>query len=494
MRRSSILLGFAILAVTVASSATGAKSGTDASDSGKLPITTKSDDARKEFLQGRDLADRLLAQQSLEHFNKALALDPEFASAELARANASPTAKEFQDHLKKAVALSDKASEGEKLMILANQAGANGDVTKQKEVLDKLIAEYPNDERVQFAIGGYYFGQQDYTQAIEHYKKATDIAPNYSPADNILGYAYRQAGDYANAEQAFKKYTELIPNDPNPYDSYAELLLRMGRFDESTTQYRKALSIDPSFNPSRFGISAALTYMGKADEAQSELQTMAKRAANDGQLRTAYFGMAVLASDRGKFDDALKAMDKEYAVAEKKNDVTSMSQDLQAKGNILAEAKRYDAAQQAFEQSFRMVQDSSLSAELKQNAQRLHHFNMAAVAIGKGDLAGAKTHAAEFHDAAEASNNPLQIKQWHELMGRIALAEKDYDKAIEELQQANEQNPRNLFRLGEAYEAKGDHAKAQDYFKQAATFNPLLQLNFAFIRAKAQRMATANKA
>ena len=494
MRRSSILLGFAILAVTVASSATGAKSGTDASDSGKLPITTKSDDARKEFLQGRDLADRLLAQQSLEHFNKALALDPEFASAELARANASPTAKEFQDHLKKAVALSDKASEGEKLMILANQAGANGDVTKQKEVLDKLIAEYPNDERVQFAIGGYYFGQQDYTQAIEHYKKATDIAPNYSPAYNILGYAYRQAGDYANAEQAFKKYTELIPNDPNPYDSYAELLLRMGRFDESTTQYRKALSIDPSFNPSRFGISAALTYMGKADEAQSELQTMAKRAANDGQLRTAYFGMAVLASDRGKFDDALKAMDKEYAVAEKKNDVTSMSQDLQAKGNILAEAKRYDAAQQAFEQSFRMVQDSSLSAELKQNAQRLHHFNMAAVAIGKGDLAGAKTHAAEFHDAAEASNNPLQIKQWHELMGRIALAEKDYDKAIEELQQANEQNPRNLFRLGEAYEAKGDHAKAQDYFKQAATFNPLLQLNFAFIRAKAQRMATANKA
>ena len=49
----------------------------------------------------------------------------------------------------------------------------------------------------------------------------------------MLGYAYRQEGDYANAEQAFKKYIELIPNDPNPYDSYAELLLKMGKFDES---------------------------------------------------------------------------------------------------------------------------------------------------------------------------------------------------------------------------------------------------------------------
>jgi tetratricopeptide (TPR) repeat protein len=489
-----ILLAFVILAAAMASGATGAKSSSETSEAGKLPITTKSEDARKEFLEGRDLADRLLAPKSLEHFNKALALDPEFASAELARANSSPTAKEFQDHLKRAVELSDKASEGEKLMILSNEAAANGDVTKQKEELDKLIAEYPNDERVQVAVGGYYFGQQDYRQAIEHYKKATEIAPNYSPAYNILGYSYRQAGDYNDAEQAFKKYTELIPNDPNPYDSYAELLLRMGRFEESTTQYRKALAIDPSFNPSRFGISAALTYMGKPDDAQGELQTMAKRAANDGQLRTAYFGMAVLASDRGKFDDALKAMDKEYGVAEKKNDVTSMSQDLQAKGNILAAAQRYDAAQQAFEQSFRMVRDSNLPPELKQNAQRQHHFNMSAVAIGKGDLAGAKMHAAEFREAAEASNNPLQVKQWHELMGRIALAEKDYDKAIDELQQANEQNPQNLFRLGEAYEAKGDHAKAHDFFNQAATANPLPQLNFAFIRAKAQKMAAANKA
>ena len=78
-------------------------------------------------------------------------------------------------------------------------------------------------------------------KAIEQLKKAPELAPNYSPAYNMLGYAYRQAGDYANAEQAFKKYIELIPNDPNPYDSYAELLLKMGKFDESIEQYRKAL-------------------------------------------------------------------------------------------------------------------------------------------------------------------------------------------------------------------------------------------------------------
>ena len=120
---------------------------------GKIPVTTKSEDARKEFLQGRELSEKLLAQDSVQHFDKAIALDPEFASAELARANAAGTAKEFFEHLNKAVALADKASEGERLLILANQAGANGDAVKQKEYFEKLVAAYPNDERAHFNLG-----------------------------------------------------------------------------------------------------------------------------------------------------------------------------------------------------------------------------------------------------------------------------------------------------------------------------------------------------
>jgi RNA polymerase sigma factor (sigma-70 family) len=69
--------------------------------------------------------------------------------------------------------------------------------------------------------------QQDAAGAIEHFTKATALAPSYTAPYNQMGYAYRQVADYANAEKAFKKYIELIPNDPNPYDSYAELLPRV---------------------------------------------------------------------------------------------------------------------------------------------------------------------------------------------------------------------------------------------------------------------------
>ncbi|MGH9932801.1 MAG: tetratricopeptide repeat protein [Pyrinomonadaceae bacterium] len=457
------------------------------SAAGKIPVTTASEEARKEFLQGRDLAEKLLIQDSIQHFDKAISLDANFALAELNRANVSPTGKEFFDHLKKAVALADKASNGEKLLILSAEAGANNNAAKQKELLEQLVAAYPNDERAHFNLGGYYFGQQDMSQAIQHYKKATELAPAYSPVFNILGYAYRQNGDYANAETAFKKYIELIPNDPNPYDSYAELLLKMGRFDESITQYRKALAIDPNFINSHQGIGAALMYQGKPDQAAAEIQKITDKARSDAERRTALFGLTVVDVDSGKMEAALAKMDKQYALGEKTNDVPAMTGDLQFKGNIMLEMGKPDEAKALFERGLKMTEESNLSQEIKDNAKLFHHYNLARVALGKKDMTTAKIEADAFNTGTESLKNPFQTKQAHELLGMIALERKDYDAALAELQQSNQQNPYDLYRLCQAYQGKGDKAKAKEFCTKAAAFNSLPQLNLAFIRTKAAK-------
>src|SRR5262249_7208251 len=132
------------------------------SGAGKIPVTTASAEAKAEFLKGRDSAEKLQITDSIAHYAKAASLDPGFASAELSPANSAPTGKEFFEHLHKAVGLADKASNGERLLILAAEAGANANPAKQKEYLDALVAAYPNDERAHFNLGGWYFGQQQY--------------------------------------------------------------------------------------------------------------------------------------------------------------------------------------------------------------------------------------------------------------------------------------------------------------------------------------------
>lgn len=484
-----VLLAFAGCQVEPNKTSTSTASTAPAANTtGKITITTASEEARKEYLAGRELQEKLRITDSLQHYDKALALDPNFALAHLNRAQASPTAVEFFDHLKHAVTHAADASEGERLLIQAAEAGANANPTKQKEILDKLVAAYPNDERAHFNLGGYYFGQQDFAQAITHYKKATELAPNYSTAFNILGYAYRQNEQYAEAENAFKKYIELIPNDPNPYDSYAELLLKTGRFDEAITQYNKALAIEPTFLNSYFGIAAAMTYKGKASDATAELQKITAKARNDGERRTALFGQMVVAADGGHWDEALAEVDKQYALGQKTNDVPAMAGDLQLKGNILLEMGRFDDAKKAYEDAMKAITgDANLSQANKDNAALFHHYNLARVAIGKKDLTTAKTETETFRKGSEAAKNQNQIKQAHELAGMIALSEKNYDQAITELAQSNQQNPNNLFLLGEAYQGKGDEAKAKASFTKAAKFNSLPQLNYAFVRAKAEK-------
>ena len=222
-------------------------------------------------------------------------------------------------------------------------------------------------------------------------------------------------GNYPEAETAFKKYIELVPNDPNPYDSYAELLMKTGRFDESIAQYRKALSIDPHFVGSHFGIASNLMFQGKHAQAIAEAKKMEAAAQNDGDRRFALFTKALVYADQGKTDQALKEMQKQYDLGAKIGDTAAMSGDAQSMGDILLNAGKPDEASKRYEQALSLVEKSSRSEEVKDDATLAHHYNLGRVALKKNDLATAKTEAAAYLSGATAKNNPARIRQAHNL-------------------------------------------------------------------------------
>ncbi len=449
---------------------------------GKMPITTSSEKARQFYLQGLDYSDKLRGFDSLEYFKKATTEDPQMAIAYLNYALSAPTTKEFFENLNKAVSLAGKVSDGERMWIEAVQAGASGQTAKQVEIYQNLAAAYPGDERVHSLLGGVYFILQEWEKSIDEYDKSVRINPKFSPPYNLMGYAYRSLEKYSDAEKAFKTYIELIPNDPNPYDSYAELLMKIGRFDESNAQYRKALSVDPHFINSYLAIATNLDFKGEYDKARKELQSLLGSARNDGESRAAFFAISVSYAFQRDWVNALAEQEKAHALAQKIGDAGAMAGDLFVMGTILLESGRADEAKQKFDLSAKAIADSKLSDEVKENSKRNHLFNLGTVALSKNDLATAKKLSAEFSKQAEAAKNRFQIWQSHELAGRIAMAEKNYTVALAELQKSNVQNPQNLYRMAQAYEASGNQAKAKEMYKKVAEFNVLNSLNYAFVR------------
>ena len=460
-------------------------------DEGKIPITTSSDEAKKDYLQGRELLEKLRTHDSREYFEKAISRDSNFAMAYYDLALTSVTTKEFYDNLKKALSNADKISEGEKLIILSLDAGVNNNLIKQKEYFDKLVSLFPNDERAHNFLGNYYNGQQEYDKAIEEFKRSTEINPNFSPAYNSLGYLYKSINKYDDAEKAFKKYIELIPGDPNPYDSYAELLLKMGRYDESIVQYQKALSNDPNFVSSYFGIAANYLYKGNYDQARAECQKLFSIARSSNEKRSALLGMAYTYLSQDKMDLALNELDKRYDISKAENDLGAMSTDEFNKGLILFEYGKYNDAAALFKKSYATFDQSEASKESKDNNKLYSLYFDGRLAINKNDFATANMKADELMKGAVKNNDKNQIRLAHDLMGNIALGQKDWDKCISEFGQADQSVQDVIYKLAIAYHNKGDKKKAVEYLTQVVNDNSLPSINYMFVRNKAKKMLKA---
>ena len=189
---------------TSAGAATETAAGTGA-PSKTVSLTTSSAEARDLYLKGRTLAEQLRFQDGRKLFEQAAAKDPSFAMAHYQLAASSPTAKDFFTHMNEAVALSDKASEGERLMIRIQEANGNTKPKQALEYTEELVTKFPGDERAHFLLGTAYFGRQEYDRAIAEFRKSIAINPTFSGAYNLMGYAYRSIQKYDDAEQAFRK-------------------------------------------------------------------------------------------------------------------------------------------------------------------------------------------------------------------------------------------------------------------------------------------------
>jgi tetratricopeptide (TPR) repeat protein len=455
---------------------------------GKIPVTTSSLDALRDFKKGRDLFEKLQGQESLEYFQKAISKDPDFALAYLYNSFSQPTVKGFWDQLDKAFALKEKVSEGEQLWIDAVKAGAEGFPIKQQDLYQKQVTAYPNDERAHANLGNSYFVTQEYEKAIEQYKECNSINSDFSQAYNQMGYAYRFLEKYDESEKAFKKYIELIPDDPNPYDSYAELLMKMGRYDESIVQYKKALEVNPNFVASHIGIATNLNFKREYEEARKRLTKLFEMARDAGEKRAARFATTVSFVAEGKMDEAIEELKWQYSLGKNNNDAPNMAGDLISMGNIYIEVGDYDQALEKFEKALKVMEESDLSQEVKENAKRNFLFNSGRVALMKKDLKKAKADADEYLKQAQTANNTFQIWGAHQLAGMIAMYGKNYGIAIDELKQANLQNPYNLYRLALAYAGAGQKAQAKEYCEKAAKHNTLNSLQYAFMRQKAHDM------
>lgn len=484
LRSSNILLIFFLSILFILLSC--AKEDVIETPVGRMPITTNSSEAAAAYQEGLAYANNLQIVAAAEFFRKAVDLDPSFAMAWLNLAYSSPGTTRFMAALDSAKVHANHVSDAERLIISAAEYGVQGNNVKQLATLNQLVANYPADEIAHQLLGNYHFGVQDFRQAIKSYNEATIINENLVIAYNQLGYSQRALGNYGEAEKAFKFSIRLNPDNPNAYDSYAELLMEMGRYTESIEFYQKALSKDKTFVASHIGIATNYGFLGEFSNGHQQLQILMDTAQNFIQIRQAIFSKAVLYVTEGKLDKATDHLLKSFNIAKTQNDIANMANDLVQVGNLYLEQGKLDEALTTYHRSIRIINESSLQQLIIENAQSTHLFNIARVYARQGDFDRAKQTADIFYQKVSSRKNPVQQRLSFQLNGIIALQEQDYKTAIKEFEQANQLNPRNLYRIGLAYEGLGNSDEAYVFFQRAQELNVLNSMDQAFVLSTAK--------
>jgi len=218
---------------------------------------TNSREAYKYYLQGEEELANFQARKAIASLEKAVEIDPEFASAYLALAGAYDIAGDKPASGRaavKALSLSKKAPEKDRLYIEAEHA-LYDEKTKEKgiAIMKELIAKFPKESEAHLWLGNHYM-DSDPDKAIEELNITLSLNPNETFALNSLGYIYMRRKEYPQALGYFQKQMELRPENLNAYDSLAECYFRAGMVEEAKRTLRKLSAMPGStrFNPARY--------------------------------------------------------------------------------------------------------------------------------------------------------------------------------------------------------------------------------------------------
>src|SRR5580658_2361790 len=237
-----------------------------------VPVTTSSPAARDDYELGMShREDLLFTEEGIDFFRKSVKADPHFALGHATLAFFTTDPAEEVRELALAKANISRATPSEILLIEWMTGTKNRQLVPAIAAMNDLLAKYPNDKRLANMYGEWLLGaQQNYDFAAKVLEKVLKNDPDYYPALNNLAYSYALGGRADLAPPLMDRYVAALPGQPNPQDSYAEILRMLGDFPDALDHYRMALRISPAFFTSQVGIASTYALMGDEERARFE--------------------------------------------------------------------------------------------------------------------------------------------------------------------------------------------------------------------------------
>lgn len=467
--------------------------GGGAESSPEWPVSTASAEARERLAEAEAAADAGLIDDGYNNFKRAVAADSAFAFGYLRLAQNAYSLDEYRANLERANAFAANASPVERLMINAENVAFAGDVQGAIDSLRKAAALMPDNPRPLLQIMFYQASQTDSMRATA--AKLMEIAPRWGRShleySNVYGVPAPR--DFAKAQEHIEMAQKFWPDKPYTYDILGDLRRAEGRLEEAAAAYSRQIELAPKDAEGYNQRGHAYTFLGRFDEARADYdQSIRLGKGNQPAVEARY--RALVDAYAGQPDQAVRNLEELVDAIDGMGIPEPDGLKITALKDIITLARtiaKPDIAERALARIV-PLNNSAIARvntpEFRRTVEADNALWTGFVALAKRDYAAASAKAEEYRKLREPDRNPGKLQPYYNLLGHIALEQKNYDDAEKKLAQAHPENMEVQFARAQALEALGRVEEANALYKLIVGYN-FNNAEYAAVRWKAAAKA-----
>jgi tetratricopeptide (TPR) repeat protein len=383
-------------------------------------------------------------------------------------------------------------------LLLGRLYRLNNELLKSENEFKAAVKIQPDSEEAVTTLAYLYNEEGDSAHALEVLNTVPEKART-AKLYSALGYTYEQEKEYKQAVEAYRKSTELDHDNLDAVRGLAQNLMNDGQTEAALEQYKAIVDADPSDAQTYMRIAEIDRRNGKFDQAMDALKKANSVVPDSLEVQ---YNMAVIDEAQGKYDEAIQILNDlltktehtegDYSTSDKNNRAVF----LERLGTIYREAGKTQLADQTFRKMLDLGDDNAvrgyqqLIETYRDNKQWQQATTVADEAAKKfPDDRGLQMVAAS-QQADMGNPQPAIVRVKGLLKGNaddrevyIALAQmysriKDWDNAEESINKAIELSSKPedkeyaWFVAGSIYERQKKYDKAEESFHKVLADDP----------------------
>ena len=214
-----------------------------------------------------------------------------------------------------------------------------------KEALNNALAlskTYPNEASLFNVCGACFAGLGQYNEAVESYKKALFIKPDYAKVHFNLAGTLQDLGKLKDAVKSYKSALKIDPSYAEAYNNLGNVLKDLNHIDDAVKCYRKAVEINPDYIEAYYSLGNAYQDLGKLDDAVENFKVVLALRPNFAEMHN---NLGIVLQQLDRSESAVNHFKKALVI---KPDLTEALKNL---GNVFTDLNQNDAAVEVYQKA-----------------------------------------------------------------------------------------------------------------------------------------------